>query len=187
MMLTAYLSGMAIQIFKALHIIGAVAWFAGLFYLVRILVYLRESDQRPSPEKQAFHQQFSLMAQRAYKIICNPAMMISWFFGIGMLVLNPGYLSLGWLHVKLLFLIALTGYHLWCKAIMRKLVSGDSTLTSFQLRLLNELPSIFLVMIVLLVVLRNTVSLIWIFPVIIGFSAALFFAAKGYKKKRETS
>ncbi|NNE29658.1 MAG: CopD family protein [Saprospiraceae bacterium] len=177
---------MAILIFKSLHIIGAVAWFAGLFYLVRILVYLRESFDRPEEQREAFLEQFSLMSQRVYKVICNPAMMITWTFGIAMLVANTGYLSQGWLHVKLLFLVGLTVYHLWCKRIMNKLINRDNSLSSFQLRLLNELPTVFLVMIVLLAVLRNSLNLFWVLPGLIGFGLALYFAASASKKRRES-
>lgn len=173
--------------FKAFHIIGFVAWFAGLFYLVRMFVYYREAIDKPSPEKEIMTKQFNLMQWRVYKIICNPAMVITWICGLAMLYIygidwlqaNP------WMHIKLTLLVLLTGYHHYCKKIIKKLENGTATFTSFQYRLLNELPTLFLFSIVLLAVLRNSLNFLWAFLGILGFGFVLFFAAKMYKKFRE--
>lgn len=178
---------MAVVYFKAFHIIGAVAWFAGLFYLVRILVYLREAQDKPADEKKVMLPQLSLMANRAYKIICNPAMMITWTCGIAMLVLNTAYLQQGWLHVKLLLLVGLTVYHLFCKKWIRQLEAGENPVSSFQLRLLNEVPTLMLVAIVLLAVVRNSLNVFYLMLGIFAFGASLYWATKAYKRVREKS
>ena len=176
---------MSIFYLKALHIIGFVAWFAGLFYLVRIFVYHAEAADKAEPARSILLKEFGLMQGRVYKIICNPAMMITWSAGIGMLIINPGYLEQGWMHVKLLLLVGLLGYHLYCKKIIRQLAKGESSLTSFQFRLLNEVPTLFLVAIVLLAVLRSTENFLYGIAGLIAFAAVLYFSAKAYKKHRE--
>ncbi|MFN8346519.1 MAG: protoporphyrinogen oxidase HemJ [Spirosomataceae bacterium] len=176
---------MTLFYFKAFHIVGAVAWFGGLFYLVRIFVYHAEAEQKPEPLRQAFKEQYKLMENRAYKIICNPAMMITWACGLSMTFLNPGYWQMGWFHVKFTLLILLTVYHLWCKRIMLRLEKGESAFGSFGFRLLNELPTLFLVSIVLLAVLRDTLNFLYAFGGVLAFGILLFLFAKAYKKRRE--
>ncbi|MEL6945933.1 MAG: CopD family protein, partial [Bacteroidota bacterium] len=73
---------------KALHVIGFVSWFAGLFYLVRIFVYHVEASEKTEPERSVLTQEFMQMQKRVYKIICNPAMMLTWTAGLGMLGLG---------------------------------------------------------------------------------------------------
>ncbi|MBP7274105.1 MAG: protoporphyrinogen oxidase HemJ, partial [Saprospiraceae bacterium] len=122
---------------KALHIVGFVAWFAGLFYLVRIFVYHAEAAEKPQPDCDILSKQFGIMEQRVYKIICNPAMMITFTAGFCMLYLQPEWLKMGWMHIKLTLLFLLLGYHLYCKRIIKKFASGDVAFNSFQFRLLN--------------------------------------------------
>ena len=176
---------MALYYFKAFHIIGAVAWFAGLFYLVRMFVYHVEADQKPEALRDAFKDQFGLMESRVYSVICNPAMMITWACGLTMTVLNPAYWQMGWFHIKFTLLILLTVYHVWCKYTITKLKKGEKPFTSFQFRLLNELPTLFLVSIVLLGVLQNTLDFAMAFGGVLVFGVLLVVFAKLYRKKRE--
>ena len=83
-------------LFKALHIVGFVAWFAGMFYLVRMFVYHREAQDDEQPKRDILTQQFNRMEWRVYKINCNPAMMLTWICGLSMLYLN----GLEWLKVN---------------------------------------------------------------------------------------
>lgn len=169
---------------KALHIVGFVAWFAGLFYLVRMFVYHEEALEKSEPEKSILTKQFNLMQWRVYKIICNPAMMITFIGGFGMLIKNPVYFQQGWLHIKLALVFLLLAYHLYCKAIIRKLERGERIYTSFQYRLLNEVPTLFLVSIVLLAVLQNGLNTLYAFLGVLVFGIILFIATKLYKKHR---
>lgn len=179
-----------IYTFKALHIIGFVTWFAGLFYLARIFVYHVEANDRPEIECNILQSQYNIMASRLYKIITNPAMMITWTFGLGMIVLNPDYLnpkvSGGWLHVKLLLVVLLTVYHVYCKRIIKKLEEGKPTLNPFQFRLFNEIPSLFLVAIVLLAVLtrQKLMPVSYVFIIILIFGGLMYMGAKAYQKRR---
>lgn len=170
---------------KSLHIIGFVSWFAGLFYLVRMFVYHAESSDKPEPMQEEWKKQYTAMQWRVYKIICNPAMMITWTCGILMLVNTPSFLQQGWLQTKLVFLVLLTAYHLYCKGIIKKQESGKDTFTSFQFRLLNELPTLFLVIIVLLAVVKDLLNFVYLLLGVLAFGFTLFFAARAYKKFRE--
>lgn len=173
--------------FKALHFIGFVAWFAGLFYLVRMFVYHVEAKDRPEAEAKVLVPQYNLMEWRVYRIICNPAMMITWTAGIVMIALYGwGWFSVNyWLWIKLVFLIGLTGYHLWTKRIIQQLESGNMVFSSFQFRLLNEVPTMFLVAIVLLAVYKNSLNALWAMLGLIGFGVLLYIGTKAYKRARE--
>jgi putative membrane protein len=172
---------------KSLHIIGFVSWFAGLFYLVRIFVYYTEAEQKPEHLREAFKQEYIKMMKRAFKIICNPAMMITWTFGILMLINSPYFLQQSWLHVKLVLLVLLTGYHDFCKKTILRFEKGEKSMVfnSFQYRLLNELPTLFLVSIVLLAVVKNLINFAYLLAGVLTFGFLLFLAARAYRKHRE--
>ena len=104
--LIAYVA-MSILAFKALHIVGFVAWFAGLFYLVRLFVYHAEALEKPDPERSILVAQYAKMEQRLFGIITRPAMIITFVAGIAMLMINPDYLQEGWMHIKLTLVILL--------------------------------------------------------------------------------
>jgi putative membrane protein len=190
----------ALYFFKALHVVGFVAWFAGMFYLVRMFVYHEEAYERPAPEDGILKKQFNLMEWRVYRIICNPAMMITWTAGITMLILGivspliPNYLSPdmgtpGWMHFKLLLLVLLTVYHLWCKRIIKRMEAGERPFTSWQYRLLNEMPTLFLILITFSAVYGKTGSLnyFYLFGGLILFIGLLFWGARAYKRARAKS
>jgi putative membrane protein len=173
--------------FKALHIIGFVAWFAGLFYLVRMFVYHKESAERPPAERDVLVPQFNLMEWRVYRIICNPAMMITWTAGVIVIFLYgwEWFRMSYWLHIKLVLLVGLTVYHVWCKRIILQLEQGDLSITAFQFRLLNEVPTLFLVIIVMLAIYKNTLNGLYAILGMIGFGVLLYIGTKAYKRARE--
>jgi protoporphyrinogen IX oxidase len=178
---------MALLLFKSLHIVGFVAWFAGLFYLVRIFVYHVEALAKPQPERDVLASQFNLMEWRVYRIILGPAVVLTWACGTIVLFLHGGdwFRENWWMHIKLLLLVLLTGYHHSCKGIIKKLEQGEVPFTSFQFRLLNEVPTLFLVSIVLLAVFRNSLNAFYAFGGILAFGFLLFAAAKMYRRARE--
>ena len=134
---------------KALHLIAMVAWFAGVFYMFRLLVY--QAENRESHEVQAL---LVVMASRLYRAITVPAMLATLVFGLGMLASNPDYLRLGWMWLKLSLILALVGYTLYIGRVRKRFESGDVFLTPRQCRVRNEVPLLFLIAIVLLAVLR---------------------------------
>ena len=178
---------MTLLYLKALHIVGFVSWFAGLFYLVRMFVYYVEAGEKPEPEKSILQKQFNIMQWRVYKIICNPAMMVTFLGGFGMLYINPSYFSMGWIHIKLALVFLLLAYHLYCKSVIKKLEQGEEVYSSFQFRLMNEVPTLFLVSIVLLAVLKSGLNTLYAFLGVMAFGGALFVATKLYKQSREAS
>jgi protoporphyrinogen IX oxidase len=181
---------MSLLIFKALHIIGFVAWFAGLFYLWRLFIYHVEAFDKSQPDRDILSAQFTLMERRLFTIIVRPAMLITFAAGIAMLVINPVYLQQGWMQVKLFLVIILAGYGESGSRTIRMLEHGISPGSSKKLRMINELPTVLLVAIVLLAVLRNQLSLIGLLLTIIGLILLLgiffyLYAKSRQKKARE--
>lgn len=174
-----------IPLFKTIHIIGFVSWFAGLFYLWRMFVYYADASDKPSGEREILMREYGLMQKRVYKIICNPAMMITWFFGLGMLLSNFTYLTQGWMHFKLLFLIGLTLFHFFSKKFMVDQQSGTVKTAPFTLRLLNEVPTLFLVVIVSFAVFRDNINLVYLLLFLVVFGFMLYKGAQKYRKMRE--
>lgn len=169
---------------KSVHIIAVVAWFAGLFYWVRIFIYHVEAEERPENEREVLTKQFALMEQRVYKIIANPAMIISIIAGFVMLYLNPGLFKMPWMHIKLTFVFFLIGYHHVCLGIMKKLAKGTKKYTSGKLRIINEVATLFLVIIVVFAVMKGSANIGYVFLSIVVLALLMFLGIKAYKKTR---
>lgn len=180
---------MTILILKITHIFGFVAWFAGLFYLVRMFVYHTEAYDNDNPRRDILREQYHLMEKRAYTIICNPAIVITWMAGIGMIVAyGMDWLKYNhWLHVKLLLLLGLTYYHWYCGKIIDKLKEAKTSFSSTGFRLFNEVPTLFLVLIASLAVLKNSVNYGILILSIIGIGIVLFLLTKLYKRLRDAN
>lgn len=178
-----------INFFKALHVFGFVSWFAGLFYLVRIFVYHTEAMKREEPARSILIKEFNEMQWRVYKIICTPGMMITWVCGLSMLYLHGlDWLKVnGWMLLKLVLLFALLAYHLHAKKVIQKLERGETYFSSFQFRLWNELPTLFLLSIALLAVYRNSLNFLYAFMGVLVFAFLLVMAARAYRNYRERS
>ncbi len=146
---------MAYQWFKAFHLVGIVVWFAGLFYLVRLFIYHVEAKEQPEPAQTILQQQYQLMEKRLYNLITTPGMVLTVAMAIGLLTTEPAIFKERWLHIKLAFVVALIAYHVYCGYLMRQLAAGQCTWSSQKLRALNEVPTVFLVAIVLLAVFKN--------------------------------
>ncbi len=176
-----------IVMIKALHVVGAIAWLGGLFYLGRIFVYHAETFDRAKEEQAVLKPQFALMAGRAYRIICNPAMNVTWFMGLALLYLHgmAWFKVNSWMHIKLLLLIGLTVYQLFCKRMMLQLAQGNMPMSAFNFRLFNEIPTLLLMGIVLLAVMRNMANVGWTFGCILLIGLVMYFFAKRYKRIRE--
>ncbi len=180
---------MAYYWFKTFHLIGVVVWFAGLFYLVRLFVYHAEASQEAEPAQSILKKQYEIMEKRLYHIITMPGMVVTVAMAIGLLTTEPEILRDGWLHIKLAFVAALLIYHFYCGRIMRKLASGECKWTGQQFRALNELPTIFLVLIVSLAVFKNNLPTditAWgIFGLIVVMAATIQLYAKKRKRDKE--
>ena len=161
--------------FKTLHIVGVVVWFAGLFYLVRLFIYHREAEELAPDLRSAFQAQYALMERRLANIITTPGMVVAVAMAIGLLVSNPAWLHQGWMHAKLGFVAALLAYHAFCYRLMGQLQGGSCQWSPKQLRALNELPTLLLVVVVMLVVFKNqfpTSAATWFLVALVVFMAA---------------
>ena len=137
-------------LFKSLHLIAVVSWMVGLLYLPRIFVYHVENI-----EKKESIEIFKVMEKKLYFYIMYPAMVLSWIFGL-MLISIIGFSSLSflWLKLKLLFVVLLTIYHFYLGKCLNKLKEDTNSTTSNFFRIINELPTILLILIVFIVIFK---------------------------------
>jgi putative membrane protein len=161
--------------FKTLHIVGVVVWFAGLFYLVRLFIYHREAEELEPALRQAFQAQYALMERRLANIITTPGLIVTVAMAAGLLIAQPAWLQQGWMHAKLGFVAALLAYHVFCYRLMGQLQAGTCAWSPKQLRALNELPTLLLVIVVMLVVFKTqfpTGAATWFIVGLVVFMAA---------------
>lgn len=169
---------------KALHIIGVVVWFAGLFYLVRLFIYHVEANQEPEPKRAILQEQYLLMEKRLLRIITTPGMLVTVAMAVGLLVVSPDWLKQGWLHAKLAFVALLLVYHHLCARILKQLEKGTCAWTSQQLRAFNEAPTLLLFVIVLLVVFKNSFPTNLVTWAVVGLVGVIVAAIQLYARKR---
>ena len=136
---------------KAAHIISVIAWMAGIFYLPRLFVYHAEEVELGTSTDKLFQK----MEFKLLKIIMNPAMISTWIFGI-LLALIPGVLdwSAVWVWLKLLSIVAMSGFHGWLAGQQRKISSGSQPLTGKTYRIMNEVPTVLMFIIVISIVVK---------------------------------
>jgi protoporphyrinogen IX oxidase len=175
--------------FKTLHIVGVVVWFAGLFYLVRLFIYHVEAEELAPELRTPFQVQYGLMERRLANIITTPGMVVAVSMAVGLLAVQPSWLHQGWMHAKLAFVAALLVYHAFCYRLMGQLQRGDCRWSGRQLRALNELPTLLLVIVVMLVVFKNqfpTGAATWFVVALVVFMAAsIQFYARWRRLKAE--
>ena len=175
--------------FKTLHIVGVVVWFAGLFYLVRLFIYHVEAEELAPELRTPFQTQYGLMERRLANIITTPGMVVAVSMAVGLLVVQPSWLHQGWMHAKLAFVAALLVYHAFCYRLMGQLQRGDCRWSGRQLRALNELPTLLLVIVVMLVVFKTqfpTGAATWFVVALVVFMAAsIQFYARWRRLKAE--
>lgn len=172
-------------IFKSLHIIFMVSWFAGLFYMVRLFVYHTEANMKPEVERQILQEQFNIMQWRLWYIITTPAAILTIVFGTLLLIAKPFLLSQPWMHIKLTFVAILIVYHFISQGLMNKLRHGTSRWTSTHLRLWNELATLILVAVVFLVMTKGTLSWLGGIGGFFGVGISLMIGIRLYKKWRK--
>jgi putative membrane protein len=169
----------------SVHIIFVVSWMAGLFYSVRLFIYHTEAGDRPDIERVILQKEYEKIEAKLWNIITTPAMVLTVLAGVSMILIRPVLLQQPWLHVKLFFVVLLLIYHFICQNIMKQLKLGKCKISSFKLRLWNEVATVLLVAIVFTVVLKSAVN--WIYGLIglIVFSAVIMAAVKWYKYYRK--
>ncbi|MCG2614603.1 CopD family protein [Terrimonas sp. NA20] len=164
---------------KALHIIFIVTWFSGMFYIVRLFIYNTEAGEKDEPEKSILQRQFSIMIKRLWFGITWPSAVLTLILGLSvwhMLGFTPT-----WLIIKLCFVAGLFLYHLSLHKIYKQQMQGVFNYSSQQLRIWNEIATIFLVAIVMLVVVKQNMSVVWGLLGLTLFVIVLMSAIRIYK------
>ncbi len=132
---------------KACHVIAMVTWFAGLFYLPRLFVYHADAADTGSVER------FELMERRLF-VLMSIGAAATVALGLAMVIAAPTYLRMGWMHAKLLLVALLVAYHAYCYRLMRDFVGRRNTHSAKWYRAFNEVPSLLLIGIVILAVVK---------------------------------
>lgn len=168
---------------KALHIIFIVTWFSGMFYMVRLFIYNTEAAESPEPAKTILRHQYRIMIKRLWLGITWPSAILTFLLGSWMWYML-GSLP-GWLIIKLCFVLGLFLYHFSLQYIYTQQMKGIFRWSSQQLRIWNEVATIFLVAIVMLVSVKQNMSWAWGLLGLIAFVIALMSAIKVYRRLRE--
>jgi putative membrane protein len=175
---------------KAFHIIFVVTWFAGMFYMPRLFIYNTEANQQPEAEKVILQKQFTVMMKRLWYGITWPSAILTLILGMSVMFNGRWNHSLlqpegRWLLVKLFFVTALYLYHLSLHQLLKQQLVGNFTYSSQQLRIWNEVATVFLIAIVLLAVVKQSLSFVWGLAGLFLFIIVLLAAIRIYKAIRE--
>ena len=174
---------------KALHIIFVVTWFAGLFYMPRLFIYNTEANEQKDPVKTALQNQFGIMMRRLWYGITWPSAILTLVFGTTVMITGNWDIQVvnsnaGWLVVKLFFVAGLYAYHFSLQSILKQQLAGVFKYSSQQLRVWNEVATIFLIAIVMLASVKQSMSFVWGLLGLVLFIVVLMIAIKIYKKVR---
>ena len=134
---------------KVVHLGAVIAWMAGMMYLPRLFIYHHQSI--PGGEAAQF---FQMMERRLLKGIMTPAMVVAWIFAVLLMFANPSVLGQGWLHIKLVFVLAMSGVHGFYSASQKKFANDERPRTEKFWRIMNEVPFVFLVVILIMVLVK---------------------------------
>ena len=133
---------------KAFHLISMVTWFAALFYLPRLFVYHAMAEDEVGRER------FKVMERKLYRGIMTPSAVVTIGLGVWLIAMQPFWLQQGWLHVKLLLVAALVGYHLYCGRLLKAFAEDRNPHGHVWYRWFNEAPVIVLISVILLATLK---------------------------------
>ena len=164
---------------KALHIIFIVTWFSGMFYIVRLFIYNTEAREKPEPEKTILQKQFTIMIRRLWLGITWPSAVFTLIFGPWMWYMMDSLPT--WLAIKLCFVVGLYAYHFTLHRLYKQQSAGIFKYSSTQLRIWNEIATVFLIAIVMLAVVKQSLSPVWGLLGLLLFIILLMSAIKLYK------
>ena len=140
-------------LFKSIHLIAVISWMAGLLYLPRIFVY--HSEAIANNKSEDLMSTFKTMERRLFFYIMNPAMILSWIFGVLLIhTIGMDNFSFLWLQLKLLFVVILTIYHFFLFQCLRKFAENNYSFSPKFYRVINEIPTVMLIAIILVVVFK---------------------------------
>ncbi len=170
---------------KAVHIIFVVTWFAGLFYMPRLFVYIVEAHAKDEPERSILLKQLKLMALRLWFGITWPSAIITFGMGASLLIETPGWLQYGFMHIKLTLVFLLYLYHFSLHYILTNLKRDIVKFTSNQMRIWNEVATLFLISIVFIIVVKSALSVVWGLFGLFLIALAIMAGIRIYKKIRK--
>ncbi len=170
---------------KALHIVFVITWFAGLFYIPRIFIYQTEALLKPEPEKSILQSQLAIMAKRLWYIITWPSAIITVLLAGILLYMQPQWIFLPFMQIKLVLVGLLYGYHFSLHSIFKLLQLGMVKYSSMQLRIWNEVSTIILISVVFLIVKKDQLNWISFVLGILALIVLLFCGIKLYKYIRK--
>ena len=135
-------------LFKSLHLIAVISWMAGLLYLPRIFVYHVENNTEKN-----IAETLKIMEKRLMVFIMTPAMILSWFFGISLILINGTSINSSlWVQAKLFLVVILTIYHLFLGYYLRKFVLNENEKSAKFFRIINEIPTVLLILIIFVII-----------------------------------
>jgi len=172
---------------KALHIIFVVTWFAGLFYIVRLLIYNTEANDQEDQVRAILQKQYNIMIYRLWYIITWPSAILTLILGPAVMYMGGYFTDFGdykWLHTKIVFVILLYAYHGTIHKIVADQKKGIFKYTSNQLRIWNEVATILLFAIVFLASVKQSLSFVWGISGLVAFIIVLMSGVQLYKKIR---
>ncbi len=138
------------KIIKSLHIISVISWMVGMLYLPRLFVYHTQATKKSETSET-----FKIMEKKLLKFIMNPAMILSYFFAIILIIQFPEYYkNAGWLHTKILLVLILSALHGYFAVTVKKFATDQNIKTAKFYKIINEIPTILMILIVVLVVVR---------------------------------
>lgn len=175
---------------KAVHIVFVVTWFAGLFYIPRLFIYHTEANEKDPAVREALQSQFSIMMKRLWFGITWPSALLTLAMGLWVLF-NGGWGAAllkgnaNWLLIKLIFVVLLYLYHFSLHYIYTKIQSGRFLFTSDQLRMWNEVATVFLIAIVMLATVKESFSFVWGLVGLVALILVLLVSIRIYKMLRK--
>jgi len=176
---------MRFEYYKAIHIIFIVTWFAGLFYIPRLYVYIIETHSKPEPEKSILLKQLRMMTSRLWYGITWPSAIITLGLGAAMLIKQPEWLQMPFMHIKLGLVFFLYLYHFSLQRLFNQLQKDIVKYTSQQMRMWNEVATLFLISIVFLIVVKTALSIAWGLIGLAGITLLILIGIRAYKNLRK--
>jgi putative membrane protein len=169
---------------KALHLIFVITYFAGLFYMPRIMVYMVEAAERPQSEADIIIPQLQLMMRRLWQIITVPSAILGLLFGLWMLWINPFLLGKSWMLVKLIFVGLLILYHIQTHRFYKAFLQRNCQRSASFFRIWNEGATLILFAVIFLAILKDSIH--WIFGLLglFGLTFLLMVGIRAYKRYR---
>jgi putative membrane protein len=169
---------------KTIHLIGVVSWFAGLFYIVRLFVYHAEALAGDPARRDVLSGQYGIMEGRLYRLIMQPAMVVTVLAAVGMIALQPGLLGQRWMQAKLVLVVVLLAYHAWCGRTVKGFTEGRVGTSAQAFRVANEAPTLLLLGITGLAVFKASASLPVLAAVLTVMMVLLGVGIRVYARKR---